>query len=87
MEISGKLEIKDKIWFNDALRNRLRICGFTKEHKQKLKNASIVDISLTDCDEEGIECKAYISISELTDEDKKEYEDLQKELGYKIIED
>ena len=87
MEISGKLKIENKIWFNDILRNRLRICGFTKEHIKKLKNVRYVDITLFDCDKDGIECKAYIDISELTDKDKKEYEDVQKELGHKIIED
>ena len=80
MEIFGELKIEDKIWFNDAFRNRLRICGFTKDHIKKLKNSSLVDITLVDCDKEGIECKAYISISELTEEAKKAYEELHKEL-------
>lgn len=80
MEIIGELRIEDKIWFNDILRNRLRICGFTKNQIKKLKNSKFVDITLFDCDKNGIECKAYINISELTEEDKKEYEDVRKEL-------
>lgn len=31
LEINGTLRMENKIWFNDALINRLRICGFTKE--------------------------------------------------------
>jgi hypothetical protein len=87
MKISGELEIKDKIWFNDAIRNRLRICGFPKDQIKKLKNSRFVDITLFDCDEDGIKCKAYLSISELTERDKKEYKEVEKELGYKIMED
>ncbi len=80
MEIIGELRIEDKIWFNDVLRNRLRICGFTKDQIKKLKNSKFIDITLFDCDKNGIECKAYIGIAELTEEDKKEYEEIQKEL-------
>ena len=79
-KIIGELRIENKIWFNDILRNRLRICGFTKEQIKKLKNPKLVDITLFDCNENGIECKAYIDISELTEEDKKEYENVRKEL-------
>lgn len=80
MIINGELKIENKIWFNDILRNRLRICGFSKEQLKKLKNAALVDITLLDCKEDGIECKAYVDISELTEQDKKDYEEIQKEL-------
>ena len=79
-EIIGKLRIENKIWFNDILRNRLRICGFTKGQIKKLKNPRLIDITLFDCDDDGIQCKAYIDISELTEEDKKEYKNVRKEL-------
>lgn len=87
MKISGELKIEDKIWFNDTLRGRLRICGFAKGHIKKLKDSRFVDITLFDCDKDGIKCKAYIDISELTENDKKEYKNAEKELGYKIMED
>ncbi len=78
--IVGELKIENKIWFNDILRTRLRICGFTKEQIKKLQDARLIDITLIDCKEDGIECKAYVDISELTEEDKREYEEVQKEL-------
>lgn len=87
MKISGELKIENKIWFNDALRGRLRICGFTKDHIKKLKDSKFVDITLFDCDKDGLKCKAYIDISELTEKDKREYKEVEKELGYKIMED
>lgn len=80
MEITGKLRIENKIWFNDPLRNRLRICGFTKDQVKKLKNSKFIDITLFDCDKDEIECKAYIDITELTEKDKKDYEEVQKGL-------
>ncbi len=80
MEINGALRIEDKIWFNDIIRNRLRICGFTKNQIKKLKNSKFIDITLFDCDENEIECKAYIGITELTEEDKKDYKEVQNEL-------
>ena len=80
MEINGELKIEDKIWFNDILRNRLRICGFTKEQIKKLKNSRFIDITLFNCVDEKMECGAIIYIDELTEEDKKDYEEIRKEL-------
>lgn len=42
----GTLQIADKIWFNDAIKCRLRICGFTKEQIAKLENSHYIDITL-----------------------------------------
>jgi hypothetical protein len=65
----------------------LRICGFTKDQIKKLKNSRYIDITLFDCDKDGLQCKAYVDISEMTDEDKKEYDEIPKELRRKFIED
>jgi hypothetical protein len=46
--IQGRLIFGEKIWFNDDLRCRLRICGFTQEQIKELKTAKYVDLTLTD---------------------------------------
>lgn len=46
--IRGELILGEKIWFNDDLRCRLRICGFTKEQIEGIRNAKFVDLTLTD---------------------------------------
>ena len=46
--VKGVLTLGEKIWFNDDLRCRLRICGWTKEQQEKLKNAKFVDLTITD---------------------------------------
>ncbi len=46
--IQGDLILGDKVWFNDDLGCRLRICGFTREQVERLRNAKFVDITLTD---------------------------------------
>lgn len=46
--VRGELIFGDKIWFNDDLRCRLRICGFTQEQVKELKTAKFVDLTLTD---------------------------------------
>lgn len=50
--VKGILTLGEKIWFNDDLRCRLRICGWTKEQQEKLKNAKFIDITLTDFKDE-----------------------------------
>ena len=50
--VKGVLTLGEKIWFNDDLRCRLRICGWTKEQQEKLKNAKFVDLTLTDFKDE-----------------------------------
>ena len=52
--IKGELILGDKIWFNDDLRCRLRICGWTKEQIEKLKTAKFVDLTLTDFREDDM---------------------------------
>jgi hypothetical protein len=44
----GELILGEKIWFNDDLGCRLRICGFTQEQIKKLRTAKFVDLVLTD---------------------------------------
>lgn len=44
----GELILGEKIWFNDDLGCRLRICGFTQEQIKKLRIAKFVDLVLTD---------------------------------------
>ncbi len=47
-KIRGELILGDNIWFNDDLRCRLRIHGFTKEQKEAIRLAGFVDLTLTD---------------------------------------
>lgn len=46
--VRGELILGEKIWFNDDLRCRLRICGFTQEQIKELRTAKFVDLTLTD---------------------------------------
>jgi len=46
--VRGELILGEKIWFNDDLRCRLRICGFTKEQIEGIRSAKFVDLTLTD---------------------------------------
>lgn len=46
--VQGKLIFGEKIWFNDDLRCRLRICGFTQEQIKALRTSKFVDLVLTD---------------------------------------
>lgn len=46
--IRGELILGEKIWFNDDLRCRLRICGFSKSQIKELRNAKFVDLTITD---------------------------------------
>lgn len=65
----GVLTLGEKIWFNDDLRCRLRICGWTKEQQEKLKNAKFIDLTLTDFKDED-NLGVVINISEWTKVDK-----------------
>jgi len=46
--IRGELILGEKIWFNDDLRCRLRICGFTQEQIEEIRKAKFIDLTLTD---------------------------------------
>ena len=50
--VKGVLTLGEKIWFNDDLRCRLMICGWTKEQQEKFKNAKLIDLTLTDFKDE-----------------------------------
>ena len=69
--IKGELILGEKIWFNDDLRCRLRICGWTKEQIEKLKVAKFVDLTLTDFREDDMPGVA-IYIGEWNREDKRD---------------
>ncbi len=60
--IRGILVLGEKIWFNDDLRCRLRICGFSKEQQEKLRKAKLIDLTLTD--NKGNDANVSIDISE-----------------------
>ena len=64
--VKGVLTLGEKVWFNDDLRCRLRICGWTKEQQEKLKNAKFIDLTLTDFKDEDIH-GIVIHISEFVD--------------------
>ena len=66
--VKGVLTLGEKIWFNDDLRCRLRICGWTQEQQEKLKNAKFVDLTITDFKDEEIP-GVVIRISEFTGKD------------------
>lgn len=69
--VKGILTLGEKIWFNDDLRCRLRICGWTKEQQEKLKNAKFIDLTLTDFKDEDIP-GVVIHISEFVDRGKED---------------
>jgi hypothetical protein len=52
--VHGELIFGEKIWFNDDLRCRLRICGFTQEQVKELRTAKFVDLTLTDFADEDM---------------------------------
>ena len=69
--VKGILTLGEKIWFNDDLRCRLRICGWTKEQQEKLKNAKFVDLTITDFKDEETS-GVVIHISEFVDNGRKD---------------
>ena len=50
-DIRGILSIANKIWFNDANKCRLRICGFNKKQIKQLENPGLIDITITKINE------------------------------------
>lgn len=51
--VKGVLTLGEKIWFNDDLRCRLRICGWTREQQEKLRGAKLVDLTLINHRDDG----------------------------------
>lgn len=66
--VEGILTLGEKIWFNDDLRCRLRICGWTKEQQEQLKNAKFIDLTLTDFKDEDTS-GVVVHIREFVDKD------------------
>lgn len=64
--VKGVLTLGEKIWFNDDLRCRLRICGWTKEQQEKLRGAKLVDLTLINPRDDGT-ADVLIHISEFVD--------------------
>lgn len=52
IEVNGRLILGEKIWFNDDLRCRLRVCGFSREQQDALRNARFVDLTITNYKDE-----------------------------------
>lgn len=73
--VRGELIFGEKIWFNDDLRCRLRICGFTQEQVKELRTAKFVDLTLTDFADEDMSGVA-IHICGWGPRDKKDLEEL-----------
>ena len=49
VDIKGKLTTGEKIYFNDEVGScRLRICGFSKEQQEKLRQLKYLDITITE---------------------------------------
>ena len=49
VDIRGKLTAGEKIYFNDEVGScRLRICGFSKEQQEKLRQLKYLDITITE---------------------------------------
>ena len=67
INVEGKLTIGEKVWFNDPLRCRLRICGWTKKQIQKLRRSKLIDLTLINHKEDYSE--VAIHISEFTNKD------------------
>lgn len=65
ISVRGKLILGEKIWFNDDLRCRLRICGFDREQVEKLRRAKFVDIAMINS---GDVYKAVVYINEFGDD-------------------
>lgn len=68
LNIKGELILGEKIWFNDDLRCRLRICGFTKEQQEKIRNAKFIDMTLVNSKEDNTS-DVYVHISKFDEED------------------
>lgn len=51
--VKGVLILGEKIWFNDDIRCRLRICGWTREQQEKLRGAKLVDLTLINHRDDG----------------------------------
>lgn len=66
LNIRGELILGEKIWFNDDLRCRLRICGFTKEQQEKLRNAKFIDMTLINPKDDNTS-DIYVDINEFDD--------------------
>ncbi len=64
--VKGVLTLGEKIWFNDDIRCRLRICGWTKEQQEKLRGAKLVDLTLINPRDDGT-ADVLIHISEFVD--------------------
>ncbi len=73
--IRGELIFGDKIWFNDDLGCRLRICGFTQEQVDNLRDAKFVDLTLTDFVDEDMP-GAVVNIEKWNSEEKDCTEDM-----------
>jgi len=54
IEVNGRLILGEKIWFNDDLRCRLRVCGFSRDQQDALRNARFVDLTITDYKDKDI---------------------------------
>lgn len=65
--IRGMLTLGEKIWFNDDVRCRLRICGFSREDIKRLRSAKFVDLTITDYKDENVP-GVIVHISEFGDE-------------------
>lgn len=68
LNIKGELILGEKIWFNDDLRCRLRICGFTKEQQEKIRNAKFIDMTLVNSKDDNTS-DVYVHISKFDEED------------------
>lgn len=86
--VRGVLVLGDKIWFNDDLRCRLRICGWTKEQQEKLRKSRLVDLTLINHGEDDDIANVVIDISQFQDKDvneeKNKIREKEKELVYRI---
>lgn len=59
--IKGILTIGDKIWFNDDVRCRFRMCGFSQEQIKMLEKAKFVDITIMEhLDDDTANVRIYI---------------------------
>lgn len=75
--IRGELILGEKVWFNDDLRCRLRICGFTQEQVKDLREAKFVDLTLTDFVDRDM-TGVIMQISKFDNEKDEDIEDLCK---------
>lgn len=62
MIVKGELIIADKIWFNDDIHCRFRVCDFSQEQIKMLEKAKFVNISIMEhLDYDIVKVKTYIS--------------------------